>query len=75
MFFSSLKRQYFSWCLFVGSLESSRIIENVMSLEILRLFVNVFMILAGAFVFYCVAYPFSVIFRRFRDGYARRNEF
>ena len=67
MFFKNLKRQYPYWCFLVVGLLISRIIDNAMSLEILRLFVNVFMVFAGAFVFYCVAYPFTAIFKHFRD--------
>lgn len=67
MFFEQLKRQYCYWCFLTGGLLISRIIDNAISLEILRLFVNMFMVLAGAFIFYSVAYPFGAIFRHLRD--------
>ena len=67
MFLENLKRHYWLCCSFAGGLLISRIVENAISVDILRLLVNVFMVLAGAFVLYCVAYPFGAIFRHLRD--------
>lgn len=56
MFFEKLKRQYFVWCLFAGSLGASNIIENVRAFDLRLLLVNAFMVLALAFLCYCIAY-------------------
>ena len=56
MFFQKLKRQYFAWCLFACGIGLSHIIENVRAFDPLRLLINVFMVLALAFLFYCITY-------------------
>ena len=56
MFFQKLKRQYFTWCLFACGIGISHIIENVRAFDPLGLLVNAFMVLALAFLFYCIAY-------------------
>lgn len=66
MFLEKLKRHYWSWCVFAGGLWLSRIVDNIISFDALRLLINIFLVLACAFVFYCVAYPFTALFRHFR---------
>ena len=56
MFFQKLKRQYFTWCLFVCGIAISHIIENVRAFDPLGLMVNAFMMFALAFLFYCITY-------------------
>ena len=66
MFLENLKRHYWLCCFFAAGLCLSRIIENILTFDALRLLVNVFMVLAGAFILYCLAYPFIAIFRHFQ---------
>ena len=66
MFLEYLKRHYRLCCIFAAGLCLSRIIENILTFDALRLLVNVFMVLAGAFILYCLAYPFIAIFRHFQ---------
>lgn len=56
MFFQKLKRQYFTWCFFACGIVLSNIIENLRAFDLLRLLVNAFMVLALAFICYCIAY-------------------
>lgn len=56
MFFAKLKRQYFAWCLFVCSIMTSHITENVQAFDLSRLLINALMVLALAFICYCIAY-------------------
>ncbi len=66
MFLENLKRRYWLCCFLAAGLCLSRIIENILTFDPLRLLVNVFMVLTFAFIFYCLAYPFIAIFRHFR---------
>lgn len=56
MFFQKLKRQYFVWCLFAGSVGASNIMENVRAFDLRLLLINAFMVLALAFICYCIVY-------------------
>ena len=66
MFFENLKRYYWLCCFFAAGLCLSRIIENILTFDALRLLVNVFMVLTLAFILSCLAYPFIAIFRHFQ---------
>ena len=50
MFLENLKRHYWLCCFFAAGLCLPRIIENILTFDALRLLVNVFMVLAGAFI-------------------------
>ena len=56
MFFEKLKRQYLAWCIFTSGIGVSHIIESVRAFDPLALIVNAFMVLALAFLCYCIAY-------------------
>ena len=66
MFLENLKRHYWLCCFFAVGLCLTRIIENILTFDALRLLVNVFMVLTFAFILYCLAYPFIAIFRHFQ---------
>ena len=66
MFLENLKHHYSLCCFFTAGLCLSRIIENILTFDALRLLVNVFMVLASAFILYCLVYPFIAIFRHFQ---------
>ena len=66
MFKEKLKNQYWFWCAFAGGLMLGRIIENIVAFDPVRLLINVFFVLVGAFVLYCVVYPFTALFRYFK---------
>ena len=50
MFLENLKCHYWICCFFAAGLCLSRLIENILTFDALRLLVNVFMVLAGAFI-------------------------
>ena len=66
MFFSRLRSQYYIWCLFAFGIGFPNILSNLISLDILSLIVNAFMVATLAFALYCVWYPISLLLKRFK---------
>lgn len=64
MFWNTLKRQFFYFCLFSGGFGASNIVEAVLSLDISRLLINLFMVLTLAFILYALSYPLVRFYKK-----------
>ena len=61
MFWETMKRQFIWFCLFACGFGATNIIESVVSFDIIRLLVNVFMMLVFAFILCVVFYLLDLI--------------